>query len=231
MSHSSVSAVLMSCLLSVRVRTDLSSDSRPQPIPVDWDRRHQSVGGSVPISWLRRVPHTHTHPFNGPLFRTNQVSRYQKGKTNLDFTEAGDGEWPGISWAICKSAPRSRQTAMPAPRHSDICRTQVLNMIMIILPPCTSWACLHRDWCRVQTDDGHMYSRFAVNRMQIVESAAALCRVSSGMNGDTTCSCFVAHPSPHSLFPLLSVLDWYWTTIPEMTTCLIDQGLILTRSF
>ena len=36
---------------------------------------------------------THTHPFNGPLSRTTQVSRYQKGKTNLDFTEARDSEW------------------------------------------------------------------------------------------------------------------------------------------
>jgi len=35
----------------------------------------------------------HTHPFNGPLSRTNQVSQYQKGKTNLDFTEARDSEW------------------------------------------------------------------------------------------------------------------------------------------
>ena len=35
----------------------------------------------------------HTHPFNGPLSRTTQVSRYQKGKTNLDFTEARDSEW------------------------------------------------------------------------------------------------------------------------------------------
>jgi len=36
---------------------------------------------------------THTHPFNGPLSRTTRVSRYQKGKTNLDFTEARDSEW------------------------------------------------------------------------------------------------------------------------------------------
>ena len=36
---------------------------------------------------------THTHPFNGPLSGTTQVSRYQKGKTNLDFTEARDSEW------------------------------------------------------------------------------------------------------------------------------------------
>jgi len=32
--------------------------------------------------------HTHTHLT--ALFR---VSQYQKGKTNLDFTEAGDSEW------------------------------------------------------------------------------------------------------------------------------------------
>ena len=37
--------------------------------------------------------HTHTHPFNGPLSRTTRVSRYKKGKTNLDFTEARDSEW------------------------------------------------------------------------------------------------------------------------------------------
>jgi len=32
--------------------------------------------------------HTHTHTFNDPFSGTTQVSRYQKGKTNLDFTEA-----------------------------------------------------------------------------------------------------------------------------------------------
>jgi len=33
------------------------------------------------------------HTFNGPLSGTIQVSRYQKGKTNLDFTEARDSKW------------------------------------------------------------------------------------------------------------------------------------------
>ena len=36
---------------------------------------------------------THTHMFNGPFSGTTRVSRYQKGKTNLDFTEARDTEW------------------------------------------------------------------------------------------------------------------------------------------
>jgi len=36
---------------------------------------------------------TRTHLFNGPFSGTTQVSRYQKGKTSLDFNEAGDSEW------------------------------------------------------------------------------------------------------------------------------------------
>ena len=36
---------------------------------------------------------THTHPFNGPLSGTTQVSRYQKGTTNQDFADARDSEW------------------------------------------------------------------------------------------------------------------------------------------
>ena len=39
------------------------------------------------------LPDTHTHPFNGSFSGTTRVSRYQKGKTNLDFTEARDSEW------------------------------------------------------------------------------------------------------------------------------------------
>ena len=31
--------------------------------------------------------------FNGPLSGTNRVSRYQKGKTSLGFTETRDSEW------------------------------------------------------------------------------------------------------------------------------------------
>jgi len=40
-------------------------------------------------------------------------------------TESGSG----ISWAICKSAPRSRQTTTPAPHHS------VFSGQMLFLPP------------------------------------------------------------------------------------------------
>jgi len=36
---------------------------------------------------------THTHPLHGTLSGTTRVSRYQKGRTNLDFTGARDSEW------------------------------------------------------------------------------------------------------------------------------------------
>jgi len=41
----------------------------------------------------RRWATVHTRPFNGPFSGTTWVSQYQKGKTNLDFTEARDSEW------------------------------------------------------------------------------------------------------------------------------------------
>ena len=42
---------------------------------------------------VRLMLYWHTHPFNGPLSGSTRVSRYQKGKTNLDFTGARDSEW------------------------------------------------------------------------------------------------------------------------------------------
>jgi len=54
--------------------------------------------------YISRIRQSHT--FNGPLSGTTRVSRYQKGKTNLDFTEARDISGSGISWAITTPAPR-----------------------------------------------------------------------------------------------------------------------------
>jgi len=61
--------------------------------------------------------------FNGPFSGTTRVSQYQKGKTNLDFTEVRDTEWP------CKSAPCSRQITFAAPHHL------VFAGGMVLLPP------------------------------------------------------------------------------------------------
>jgi len=54
-----------------------------------WDRQTDRHPGSA----NKLLTHTHTHPFNSPFSGTTLVSRYQKGKNNLDFTEARDSEW------------------------------------------------------------------------------------------------------------------------------------------
>jgi len=46
------------------------------------------------------------------------LSRYQKGKTNLDLREQETVSGSGISWALCKFAPRPRQITMPASHQS-----------------------------------------------------------------------------------------------------------------
>ena len=59
---------------------------------------------------------THTHPFNGPLSGTTQVSRYQKGKTNLDFTEARDSgwQWHQLGYMqVCTSLQTDNHTSTP----------------------------------------------------------------------------------------------------------------------
>ena len=59
---------------------------------------------------------THTHPFNGPLFGTTLVSWYQKGKTNLDFTEARDSEWQWNQLGhiqVCTSLQRDNHANTP----------------------------------------------------------------------------------------------------------------------
>jgi len=47
-------------------------------------REGRNVKGKARIG--KGNTHTHTHPFNSPLSGTTQVSRYQKGKTSLNFT-------------------------------------------------------------------------------------------------------------------------------------------------
>jgi len=54
------------------------------------DRRCKN--GSMSSSTHPLHTRTYKRTFNGP-FGTTRVSRYQKGKTNLDFTEARDSEW------------------------------------------------------------------------------------------------------------------------------------------
>ena len=62
------------------------------------------------------IAHTHTHPLNGPFSGTTQVGRYQKGKTDLDFTEARDSEWQWYQLGhmqVCTSLQTDNHTNNP----------------------------------------------------------------------------------------------------------------------
>ena len=59
---------------------------------------------------------SYTHMLNGPLSRTTRVCRYQKGKTNLDFTEARDSEWQWHQLGhmqVCTSLQTDNRTSTP----------------------------------------------------------------------------------------------------------------------
>ena len=59
--------------------------------------------------------HTHTR-LNVPFSGTTRVSRYQKGKTNLDFTEVRDGEWPWHQLGhvqVCTSLQTNNHASIP----------------------------------------------------------------------------------------------------------------------
>ena len=54
--------------------------------------------------------------FNGPLSGTTRVSRYQKSRTNLDFTEARDSEWQWHQLGhmqVCTSLQTDNHTSTP----------------------------------------------------------------------------------------------------------------------
>ena len=54
------------------------------------------------------------HTFNGPISGTTQVSQYQKGKTNLDFTEARDSEWHQLgNMQVCTSLQKENHASTP----------------------------------------------------------------------------------------------------------------------
>ena len=78
---------------------------------------HTTVGCRA-VSWPSPVAHwcNNIHPFNGPLSGTTRLSRYQKGKTNLDFTEAKDSErqWNQLGrMQICTSLQTDNHASTP----------------------------------------------------------------------------------------------------------------------
>ena len=70
------------------------------------------------------------HPFNGPFSGTTRVSRYQKGKTNLDFIGARDSEWQWhqlVHMQVC--------TLLQTDNHTNIPPLSFFTGRMPFLPP------------------------------------------------------------------------------------------------
>ena len=79
--------------------TDSSSDVQLVCCSLGAGYRYRSICSSTSGNGYQLISascthSTHTHTFNGPFSGTTWVRQYQKGKTNLDFTETRDsGEW------------------------------------------------------------------------------------------------------------------------------------------
>jgi len=73
----------------------------------------KSATKSDTLAGLLPLEHTHTCAFYGPLFGTTWVSRYQIGKTNLDFTEA-EWQWHPLShMQVCTSLQSDNHASTP----------------------------------------------------------------------------------------------------------------------
>ena len=77
----------------------------------------------MPIQWCQIIEGTrftqkHTHPFNGPFSRTTRGDGTKKVKPIWILLKQETVSGSDISWAVCKSAPRSRQITTLAPHQS-----------------------------------------------------------------------------------------------------------------
>jgi len=78
----------------------------------------------VPLAATHTHARTHARTrararaFNDPLSRTTRVSQYQKGKTDLDFTEARGSQWQWHQLGHMQVCTSLRQITMLAPNHS-----------------------------------------------------------------------------------------------------------------
>ena len=85
---------------------------------------------------------TTLQPFNGLFSRTTWVSRYQKGKTNLDFTGTRDSEWQWHQLASDRQ-PHQHPTTLfftgrmpflpPNQQRQSTEGTMLLTVILIII--------------------------------------------------------------------------------------------------
>ena len=96
-----------------------------------WSRLHRfSTHFHDPHSCTSHTA-TYIHLCSGPFSGTTRVCRYQKGKTNLDFTEARDSEWQWHQLGrmqVCTSLQTDNHTSNP--------RSPPLSFLQAACPSC-----------------------------------------------------------------------------------------------
>ena len=118
-----------------------------------------------------------THPSNGPFSGTTQVSRYQKVKPIWILLKQETVSGSGISYAICKSAPCSRQITIPAPHQS------VFKGRMPFLPP--NQQCQSTEGSLLPLTGTKLYC--LVTEARVLTTCPRLL-AESGMAGSQTCN-------------------------------------------
>ena len=103
------------------------------------------------IKYIHTHTHTHTH-LTGlyPGLPRSAGTRKVKPIWILLKQETVSGS--GISWTTCKSAPRSRQTTMPAPHHS------VFTGLMAFMTPNQQHQSIEGKYCIKHTQQMQIYS-------------------------------------------------------------------------
>ena len=90
--------------------------------------RNWSTTQHVIINWsVNTHTHTHTYPFNGPFPGLPRWADTRKVKPIWILLKQETVSGSGISRAICKSAPCSRQIITPAPHYSVFYRPDALS--------------------------------------------------------------------------------------------------------
>ena len=129
----------------------------------------------------------HTHIHLTALSGTTQVSWYQKGKPIWILLKQETVSDSCISWAICKSAPRSRQITTPAPHHSSFLQSS--NRVHI----------LHTEDAPSQfkiTLAINSHRNLTVNRLLLQAITAALTALKTGLHNSVIHSYFNCNRKP-----------------------------------
>ena len=161
------------------------------------NQQRRSTEGRYGLFYTHACTHTRAHVYR-PFSGTTWVSRYQKGKTNLDLLKQETVSGSGISWAICKSAPRSTQITTPTPHHSVFlqagcpsCRptnsVKALKVWAILLGD-KSWSALT---LLVGRQEGHPACKKRVVRCWRGCLSGARCRLAYGPADATATHCLL----------------------------------------